>query len=119
MCMGTRGGPAAFDPPVVSIDDFDYDLPPELIAQEPLPERDASRLLVLDRATGEVRHHVFRDLPGLLRAGDLVVVNRSRVFPARLMGTRAGGGAAEVLLLRRGGEDDWEAFVRPARRLRA
>lgn len=101
------------------IDDFDYDLSPERIAQEPLAQRDASRLLVLDRKTGAVRHHVFRDLPGLLRPGDLLVVNRSRVLPARLLGTRAGGGEAEVLLLRDRGHDVWEALVRPGRRLRA
>lgn len=101
------------------ISDFDYDLPPELIAQDPLARRDASRLLVLDRESGALRHHVFRDLPGLLRPGDLLVVNRSRVFPARLLGRRAGGGAAEVLLLRDLGGDVWEALVRPGRRLRA
>jgi S-adenosylmethionine:tRNA ribosyltransferase-isomerase len=100
------------------ISDFDYDLPPELIAQEPLAQRDASRLLVLDRKTGALRHHVFRDLPSLLRPGDLLVVNRSRVFPARLLGRRAGGGEAEVLLLRDLGGDIWEALVRPGRRLR-
>jgi S-adenosylmethionine:tRNA ribosyltransferase-isomerase len=100
------------------ISDFDYDLPPALIAQEPLARRDASRLLVLDRESGALRHHVFRDLPGLLRPGDLLVVNRSRVLPARLLGTRAGGGEAEVLLLRDLGGDVWEALVRPGRRLR-
>jgi S-adenosylmethionine:tRNA ribosyltransferase-isomerase len=103
----------------VHISAFDYDLPPELIAQEPLPERDASRLLVLDRRTGAVAHHAFRDLPSLLDPGDLVVVNRSRVVPARLLGTRPGGGKAEVLLVRSRGGDVWEAMVRPGRRLRA
>ena len=99
---------------------FDYDLPPELIAQEPLPERDASRLLVLDRVTGAVRHRAFRDLPDLLHPGDLLVVNRSRVFPARLLGRRAHGGAAEVLLVRAHDDDGglWDALVRPGRRLR-
>jgi len=100
------------------LDEFDYDLPRDRIAQEPLPEREASRLLVLDRARSELRHHVFRDLPGLLAPGDLVVVNRSRVFAARLLGTRAGGAGAEVLLLRERAGDVWEAMVRPARRLR-
>lgn len=101
------------------IDLFDYDLPPELIAQQPLPERDASRLLVLDRATGAVCHRAFRDLPDLLAPGDLLVVNRSRVFPARLLGRRAKGGAAEVLLVRAHDDDDglWDALVRPGRRL--
>jgi S-adenosylmethionine:tRNA ribosyltransferase-isomerase len=97
---------------------FDYDLPPERIAQEPLAERDASRLLVLDRRTGAIRHGRFRDLPDLLAPGDLVVVNRSRVFPARLLGRREGGGKAEVLLVREHGDGTWEALVRPGRRLR-
>ena len=99
------------------IDEFDYDLPPDLIAQEPAPERDAARLLVLDRASGAWAHRTFKDLPALLRPGDLLVLNRSRVLPARLLGTRTGGGAAEVLLLRDRGGDVWEALVRPARRL--
>ncbi len=98
--------------------DFDYELPPELIAQVPLAERDASRLLVLDRADGSLRHRTFRDLPEVLAPGDLVVVNRSRVFPARLLGTRRGGGRAEVLLLRPLPDPrEWEALLRPARRL--
>lgn len=96
---------------------FDYDLPPERIAQEPLAERDASRLLVLDRRTGQIHHAIFRDLPDLLEPGDLVVVNRSRVFPARLLGRREGGGAAEVLLVRDRGDGTWDALVRPGRRL--
>lgn len=98
--------------------DFDYELPPDRIAQEPSPERDASRLMVLDRRTGALRHHGFRDLPDLLRPGDLLVVNRSRVFPARLLGRRRGGGAAEILLLKRVSPAEWEALVRPGRRLR-
>jgi S-adenosylmethionine:tRNA ribosyltransferase-isomerase len=97
---------------------YDYDLPREAIAQEPTPERDASRLLVLSRETGAIAHHVFRDLPDLLEPGDLVVFNRSRVFPARLLGRRRGGGAAEVLLVRPLGAAEWEALVRPGRRLR-
>jgi S-adenosylmethionine:tRNA ribosyltransferase-isomerase len=105
-------------PGALRISDYDYDLPPDRIAQEPWAERDASRLFVLDRTTGERRHHLFRDLPDLLRAGDLLVVNRSRVFPARLLGARPGGGEAEVLLLRDLGGDTWDALVRPARRLR-
>jgi len=102
----------------VLISDFDYHLPPELIAQEPLEERDASRLLVLDRASGGISHHRFRELPSLLDPGDLLVVNRSRVFPARLLGRRAGGGDAEVLLVRRKPDGTWDALVRPGRRLR-
>jgi S-adenosylmethionine:tRNA ribosyltransferase-isomerase len=103
----------------VRISDFDYDLPPEAIAQEAVEPRDSARLMRLPRAGGAPTDHVFRDLPRLLRKGDLLVVNRSRVFPARLLGTRAGGGQAEVLLLRARGDDRWEAFVRPGRRLRS
>jgi len=102
----------------VLITEFDYHLPPELIAQEPLPDRDASRLLVMDRASGAVQHRLFRDLPDLLNPGDLVVVNRSRVIPARLLGRRAKGGEAEILLVRDRGEGRWEAMVRPGRHLR-
>ena len=100
------------------LSDFDFELPPELIAQEPLPERDASRLLVLDRATGAVQHRSFRDLPDILAPGDLVVFNRSRVIPARLLGRRSKGGEAEILLVRDRGEGRWEAMVRPGRHLR-
>ncbi len=97
-------------------------LPPERIAQEPLAARDASRLLSLDRGSGALLHHFFRDLPALLRPGDLLVVNRSRVFAARLLGKRPGsGGRVEVLLLRAltEGGGAWEALLRPGRRLRA
>ena len=97
---------------------YDFELPPELIAQAPLVERDASRLLVLERSTGALEHRSFADLPELLRPGDLLVTNRSRVFPARLLGRRPGGGEAEILLVRRHEEDLWEAMVRPGRRLR-
>ncbi len=99
------------------ISEFDYALPPERIAQEPAAERDASRLMRLDRRTGAADDHLFRDLPDLLRPGDLVVLNRTRVFPARLLGRRRGGGQAEVLLLQPTGTGTWHAFVRPARRL--
>jgi S-adenosylmethionine:tRNA ribosyltransferase-isomerase len=100
------------------LSDFDYDLPSHLIAQEPLEERDASRLLVLDRDREAIAHRHFRDLPELLHPADLLVVNRSRVFPARLLGMRSGGGRAEVLLVRPLGENEWIALVRPGRRLR-
>jgi S-adenosylmethionine:tRNA ribosyltransferase-isomerase len=100
------------------IADFDYALPPSAIAQEAIEPRDQARLMRLPRSQGEPTDHVFRDLPGLLRPGDLLVVNRSRVFPARLLGQREGGGAAEVFLLRDVGDDRWEALVRPGRRLR-
>jgi len=114
-------GPAGepIDPLDREIGAYDYSLPPERIAQEPLADRDASRLLVLDRTTGGLAHRRFSDLPGLLRPGDLLVTNRSRVFPARLLGRRAAGGEAEILLVRRHGADAWDAMVRPGRRLRA
>src|SRR5438132_8547252 len=98
---------------------LDYDLPAELIAQRPADPRDSSRLLVYDRGTGEVRHRRFRELPEELRRGELVVVNDTRVVPARLRLRRPGGGAAEVLLLEHTGEDGvWEALARPSARLR-
>jgi len=98
--------------------DFDYTLPEELIAQAPIEPRDAARLLVLDRASGALDHRHVRDLPQLLRRGDLLVLNRSRVLPARVRGTLKGGGHGEALLLRRLGAGRWQALVRPARRLR-
>ena len=98
--------------------ELDYALPPELIAQRPAARRDDSRLLVYERATGEVRHRVFRDLPEEVPAPSLVVVNDTRVLPARLRVRRPGGGEAEVLLLERGDDGLWEALARPARRLR-
>jgi S-adenosylmethionine:tRNA ribosyltransferase-isomerase len=101
-----------------SIEDYDYDLPRELIAQEPLADRAASRLLVLQRRTGRIEHRTFRDLPERLAPGDLLVLNRSRVLPARLLARRPGGGSAEILLVRRRGRDLWTAMVRPGRRLR-
>src|SRR3712207_3045901 len=93
-------------------DDFDYDLPSELIAQTPIEPRDASRLLVLDRANGHIEHAIFRDLPRFLKPGDVLVANESRVLPARLFGHKATGGKAEVLLLRRRDTRRWEALVR-------
>ena len=101
-----------------SIEDYDYELPEELIAQEPPTERGSSRLLVVDRSSGTLGHHGFQDLPDLLAPGDLLVTNRSRVLPARLLGRRRGGGEAEILLVRRREADLWEAMVRPGRRLR-
>lgn len=96
-----------------------YELPSDLIAQRPLERRDESRLLVFDRTTGSVRHRRFRDLPEELSADDLVVVNDSRVVPARLKLRRARGGEAEVLLLEsRNGSGLWEVLARPSRRLR-
>ena len=114
--------------------DFDYHLPPELIAQEPLADRAASRMLHLERAPGRLTDRAFRDLPGLLRPDDLVVFNDTRVFPARLFGHRSGArsqpvspnnpaakeflkGKVEALLTKRVGANDWEALVRPGRKI--
>jgi S-adenosylmethionine:tRNA ribosyltransferase-isomerase len=100
-------------------DELDYELPPELIAQRPLPRRDESRLLVCERRTGAVRNRRFHDLPEELPAGALVVVNDTRVLPARLRVRRPSGGEAEVLLLEPLGDGLWEALARPSKRLRA
>ena len=96
--------------------DFDYELPPELIAQAPVEPRDASRLMVVDTASGAISHHVFRDLPLLLAPGDLLVLNDTRVMAARLHGRRPDtGGAVEALLVRPSGPRRWLALMRPAR----
>jgi S-adenosylmethionine:tRNA ribosyltransferase-isomerase len=100
------------------LDDFDYALPEGSIAQTPVEPRDAARLLVLDRDAETLVDRHVRDLPDLLRPGDLLVANRSRVLPARIRGTLRGGGQAEVLLLRSLGAGRWEVLARPARRLR-
>lgn len=98
--------------------DFYFDLPKELIAQEPCTPRDAARLLCLGRQDGSIRHKVFRDLPELLTPGDLLVVNNSKVLPARLIGHKNGTGAAcELLLLRQVRGDVWECLARPGKRL--
>jgi S-adenosylmethionine:tRNA ribosyltransferase-isomerase len=118
----------------MNVSDFDYDLPPERIAQRPLDERDASRLLLLDRTSGAWDDRSFRELPELLRGDELVVVNNTRVLPARLFGRRAGIHAEppgennpargeflqspiEVLLVRKLGTDTWETLVRPGRKI--
>ena len=99
--------------------DFFFDLPQELIAQTPLERRDGSRLLCLDKVTGAMEHRHFYDLPEYLRPGDCLVMNDSRVLPARLMGHRVpGGGVCEVLLLTDKGDGVWECLVRPGRKLR-
>jgi len=100
--------------------DYDFDLPPERIAQAPAERRDASRLLVVDRATGTLSYHVFSDLVDYVPAGDALVLNETRVFPARLLGKRASGAEAEVLLLTpQGGEEKlWTALVRPGSKLK-
>jgi len=98
---------------------FDYDLPSELIAQEPAPERDAARLLFLDRFTGAFVHASIAALPGLLTRGDVLVVNDTRVFPARLLGRRIpGGGSVECLLIGRLDAERWEALMHPGQKLR-
>jgi S-adenosylmethionine:tRNA ribosyltransferase-isomerase len=102
----------------VRTSDFDYELPQELIAQTPAEPRDSARLFVLDRGTGAQRHRLVRDLPDLLAPGDALVVNRSRVLPARVRGRLKGGGQAELLLLRRLAPGHWQTLGRPARRLR-
>ena len=98
------------------VDDFDYELPEELIAQVPLAARDASRLMVLTRSEHRVEHRHFRDLPEYLRPGDVLVLNDTRVIPARLAATRPTGGKVEILLLTPRGGDVWECLARPGRR---
>jgi S-adenosylmethionine:tRNA ribosyltransferase-isomerase len=104
---------------------FDYKLPPDLIARYPLARRDESRLLVVDRSSGSLSHRVFRDLTDLIPSGDALVLNETRVFPARLVGRKPSGAAAEVLLLRPVADPDgpdegavWEALVRPGGKLK-
>lgn len=97
--------------------DFWYDLPEELIAQTPLEQRDTSRLLVLNRDTGAVKHQHFYDIVDYLRPGDCLVMNDSRVLPARLLGHRLTGGAVEVLLLRDLGDKKWECLCKPGRKM--
>lgn len=99
--------------------DFFFELPQELIAQDPLEDRSASRLLVLDKETGKVSHHVFREIPDYLKPGDCLVLNNTKVIPARLLGEREGTGAhVEVLLLKRRSGDVWETLVKPGKKCR-
>ena len=107
---------AGFDQ--VKTSDFDYPLPDSLIAQHPPVERDAGRMLVLDPVADRLEHATVRDLPRFLARADLLVLNDTRVLPARLRGVRAGGGEAEVLLLRSVQDGWWEALVRPGRKLK-
>ena len=97
--------------------DYWYDLPEELIAQTPLQKRDTSRLMVLNRKTGEISHKHFFDIVDYLNPGDCLVMNDSRVLPARLLGHRPTGGAVEVLLLRDLGEKRWECLCKPGRKM--
>ena len=118
----------------MNVSEFDYDLPPDRIAQRPLPERDASRMLLLDRATGAWEDRIFRELPEILRGDELIIINNARVLPARLFGRRVGLRAEkpgrhnparheflktqiEVLLVRQIGADTWEVLVRPGRKI--
>ncbi len=97
--------------------DFYFDLPQELIAQDPLEDRSSSRLLVLDKHTGEISHHVFKDIVDYLKPGDCLVLNNTKVIPARLLGEREGTGAhVEVLLLKRKEADVWETLVKPGKK---
>jgi S-adenosylmethionine:tRNA ribosyltransferase-isomerase len=103
----------------VRTDDFDYELPSGLIAQHPAEPRDSCRLLVVDRASGQIDHRAFRDILEYLHPGDVLVVNETRVLPARLHGAKdETGGAVEVLLLRKAYGDTWECLVKPGRRLK-
>jgi len=116
-CGGVRGASPLGK--TMDVRDFDFDLPPGQIAQEPAADRSSSRLLHVDRATGALVHRRFADLPEILSPGDLLVVNDTRVFPARLLGRRVpSGGAVECLLLRRCDESHWEALVHPGQRLK-
>ena len=99
--------------------DFYYDLPQELIAQDPLEDRASSRLMVLDKETGAVKHHVFRDILEYLNPGDCLVINNTKVIPARLYGSKVGTDAKiEVLLLKRKENNIWETLVKPGKKCR-
>ncbi|MCC8140277.1 MAG: tRNA preQ1(34) S-adenosylmethionine ribosyltransferase-isomerase QueA [Lachnospiraceae bacterium] len=103
----------------MDLHDFYYDLPQELIAQDPLEDRASSRLLVLDRETGATEHHIFREIINYLQPGDCLVINDTKVIPARLIGSREGTGAKiEVLLLKRKADDVWETLVKPGKKAR-
>ena len=98
--------------------DFYFDLPEKLIAQDPLEDRSGSRLLILDKNTGKVKHEIFRDIMDYLNPGDCLVLNNTKVIPARLIGNRETGGAVEVLLLKRRQDDVWETLVKPGKKCR-
>jgi len=107
----------------VDIKDFEFDLPEGLIAQYPLPERDSSRLMTLSRSTGEFSHASFRDLPDFLRKGDLLILNDTKVLPARLIGKKSSGGKVEVLLIERllktdDGREEWACLIRNSKGLK-
>lgn len=103
----------------MNINDFDFDLPEELIAQTPLKDRSSSRLMILDRESGEIEHKVFSDVIDELKAGDCLILNDTKVLPARLMGMKEETGAhIELLLLKEMGKDEWETLVKPAKRVK-
>ncbi len=103
----------------MTLDEFDYYLPEELIAQDPLLNRSESRLMLLDRKTGEIEHHHFYEIIDFLEEGDCLVLNNTRVIPARLIGEKEGtGGKVEVLLLKRESDDTWETLVKPGKNAR-
>lgn len=103
----------------MNLQDFYYDLPQELIAQDPLEDRSSSRLLVLDKSTGERKHKIFKDIVSFLRPGDCLVINNTKVIPARLFGVRVGTDARiEILLLKRRKDDIWEILVKPGKKCR-
>ncbi len=100
----------------MDVKDFDYDLPEELIAQDPLEDRSSSRLMVLDKKTGDIEHKIFRDVVDYLQPGDCLVLNNTKVIPARLFGVKEGTEAKiEILLLKRKENDIWETLVKPER----
>ncbi len=107
-----KGRAPAVPEPRYDASAYDYELPPEFIPQEPVTPRDASRLAVLDRGRAELVHAAFRDLPRFLKPGDLLVLNDTRVIPARVHGSRTSGGRAEALFLRDMGKGRWEALLR-------
>ena len=101
----------------MSVKDYDYDLPKELIAQDPLEDRSSSRLMVLDKTTGEIEHRIFKDITSYLRPGDCLVLNNTKVIPARLYGVKEGTEAKiEILLLKRNADDVWETLVKPGKK---
>lgn len=102
---------------ILKVTDFDFYLPEELIAQHPLMQRDEARLMVLDKKTGDIEHKVFKDILDYLNPGDCLVLNDTRVLPARLIGSKEGsGGKMEILLLKRNADDTWETLVKPGKR---
>lgn len=103
----------------MNVSDFDYELPEELIAQDPIEDRSSSRLLMLDKKTGAIEHHIFRNIIDALNPGDCLVINNTRVIPARLLGVKEDTGAAiEVLLLKRRDNDIWETLVKPGKKMK-